>query len=90
MEISRTWVCVAQELESVRNLKKIYEEREESLRNDLITMQGGISHAEGRYIMIKETAKGSVKYSLVPQLQGVDLDAYRGTPVVRWSFKVMD
>jgi hypothetical protein len=90
MEISRTWVSVAQELESVRILKKMYEEREEALRNDLISMQGGISHAEGKYAMFKESAKGSVKYALVPHLAGVDLDPYRGNPVVRWLFKVME
>ena len=39
----------------------------------------------GRFGFTKTRCKGNVDYAAIPQLQGVNLEAYRKEPIVKWS-----
>ena len=40
--------------------------------------------------MLKYFDKGRVNYSKIPELEGVDLEAYRGMPIEKWRISIKD
>lgn len=71
------WQEYALMWKSVTDAIKRYQEKEESIRQKLIQLSGG-SNARGAGISLCQVArKGAVDYSKIPELRGVNLDAYR-------------
>lgn len=66
--------------ESIRQLQ----EEEESLRKQLIFLSGESNTKGGGISLCQIRRKGSVDYSKVPQLAGIDLEQYRKSPVNTW------
>jgi hypothetical protein len=67
-------------------LKK-WEAREKQFRDQLIKLCDGKSSKGGGVKIMKITTKGSVDYSAIPELEGVDLEKYRKTSKENWRFK---
>jgi len=58
-------------------------EKEEEIRKELIEMcDGDITEGCGVRIS-RRIEKGRIKYSDIPEIQGINLDSYRGSPVVK-------
>lgn len=58
--------------------------KEEELRETIICMSGK-SNAKGAGIKLSRVLrKGNVDYKIIPQLQGINLDQYRKSPIEMW------
>lgn len=75
--LSSRWIEVSQDL-------KRLEAEEDDLRKALIALSKE-KNAHGAGIRLtKSMSKGNVDYSKIPQLQGIDLNAFRKSHVTKW------
>lgn len=68
-------------------IEKLEEERD-AARKDLLEAAEKSGHPRLRCAgvrLVKQSRAGNVNYKKIPELQGVDLDAYRGEPVTFWK-----
>lgn len=79
------WNQVAQEWLELSKYMKQLEESEEELREKLIALTGDQSSKGSGIRVTKSIYKGMVDYKSIPQLIGVNLDAYRKEPTHRWT-----
>lgn len=61
---------------------------EESLKQELILSSGGQSSMGSGIKLSKIPRKGSIDYSVIPQLQGLDLEPYRKKGIEYWKIGV--
>jgi len=81
------WEQCAGKWKAVNARLKELEKMEEDLRNQLVFLSGE-SNTKGGGISICQIArKGSVDYSKVPQLKGLNLEAYRKPTTSSWRIK---
>lgn len=83
---SDAWVSKAGEYKSLENAIKDLERRKEGLRKDLLSMTNGMSTMGAGLRIAKILEKGRVDYNRIPELMGVNLDAYRKEPITKWRF----
>ena len=77
---SLEWEMLVDEWNMITDL----EERKKEIKAKMVEMTGGKS-AEGYGLKLQQvTQKGSVDYSLIPELRGVDLEKYRKQPTTFW------
>ena len=60
-------------------------EKKEQLRDQLILLANGHSSKGSGIRVTRSMNKGLVNYRNIPELFGVDLDAYRGSPIEKWT-----
>ena len=89
-EMDELWRAKAEMLwhleEQVRN-----DNREAlKLKEELKTLSNGLNSRCRGLTFSCSTRRGSVDYSRIPELIGVNLESYRKTPVVSWSLKRRD
>lgn len=78
LEVEKKWVLTRCELKEL-------ERREKDLRETLISMCGD-SNSKGRLIQLtKCLRKGSVDYSVIPQIENMNLDMFRKAPTEYWK-----
>lgn len=77
---------IAKALDSVNLNMKQLENQKEELRKALIKGCEGRSSKIGDYRFVRSVRPGAVEYSKIPELQGVDLTAYRKSSVETWRF----
>lgn len=80
-----TMLYFAQEAYKAKEMKRKYEEQEKHYLDRLKDLTEYKSASFDNYVLAKETRAGSVNYKSIPELRGVDLEQYRGTPVVVWK-----
>ena len=78
------WVQCARNLVDVQSKIKALQEEEEALRNQLIFLSDGNNAKGGGISLCQFFRRGSVDYSKIPELKGVDLDQYRKTGSTTW------
>lgn len=66
---------------------KEMEQRKKDLLDEIKDLSGGRELAIGDMKLSKVERKGNVQYAKIPELQGVDLEEYRGKPSVYWTLK---
>lgn len=88
MEIS-PWLMIATQAYDLGQQRKKLEQEEKKLRDQLILLSEGKTKAEGRYIFMKETRKGSIEYGKIPLLSSMDLEIYRKPDVEAWKLIVI-
>lgn len=76
------WIELASEAYKLKLKRKQIEDKERELLDKLKLLSHEQTCAGGGYLFAKEIRKGSIEYSLVPQLKGVNLEAYRKDDVV--------
>jgi len=80
----RTWLMLEEELSHLITQSKAIEERKENLKRKLIDLCGEKPSVGYRIKMIPVHTKGHIDYSSVPELQNVNLEAYRKPAMIRW------
>ena len=75
--------CVSRWLSLNCQLKEI-QIQEEALREELIRLSGQYNTKGGGISLCQVKRKGSVDYSTVPQLKGVDLEKHRKPGSISW------
>lgn len=79
------FVVLAQELQDIQEKIKFLETKKESIKDYLKDICGNQTFSFNGYTFSKIERPGSVKYSEIPELKGVNLDIYRSEPVVVWK-----
>lgn len=74
---AREYIAVCQE-------RKKFEARENELRESLIKKSPHARTMIGDLKVSKIIRQGNVQYSKIPELQGLDLNPYRGKPIEMW------
>ena len=87
---SLEWKQTAFEYANMKALREKYEKEEEVLKQRLIDQAGGKSVRGSGVQVTRYMRKGNVSYSDIPQLQGLDLDAYRKKPTESWRITCRD
>lgn len=72
------WIAIQKQMESLQ-------QKEESLRGQLISLSQNQNSAGGGVRVSKLTRKGNVDYKKIPELKVVNLDDYRKDPVEYWK-----
>lgn len=85
MNNNKIWLETASDLLEIQNKIKYLKTKQQMYAKILKELSGesGISLDGYKYAPIKR--KGTVKYSDIPELMAVDLDAYRGKDVISWK-----
>lgn len=79
------WTTTAQEYKQVTQEIKALEKRQKQLRDALISMSNHVNSIGGGVRLEQLARRGSVSYSEIPELKGVNLDKYRGDLVKYWK-----
>jgi hypothetical protein len=77
VETSQKWLEAKKRLEAIEN-------EEKSLRESLIQMTENQSSIGGGIRLTRSMRKGSVQYSQIPELQGINLEKHRKEPSEIW------
>jgi putative phage-type endonuclease len=67
----------------------ILEDAEEKIKEDLIRLCDGKNAQSPNGRITRSVCKGQVEYKLVPELIGIDLEAYRKPPCEKWRITVI-
>jgi putative phage-type endonuclease len=85
MKDDANWNDAANEwLELSRYIDSLVEKKE-GLRDQLITLADGHSSKGSGIRVTRSMSKGLINYKNIPELFGVDLEAYRGSPNEKWT-----
>jgi putative phage-type endonuclease len=74
------------EMDAIRKRKKADEVREKEILAELVKLAGEKDASIHGRPLTKVERKGSVQYAKIPELEGVDLEKYRGKPSSFWRF----
>lgn len=67
----------------------VLKDAEEKIREDLIRLSKGKNTKSSNGRLTRSVCKGKVEYKLVPELIGIDLEAYRNPPCEKWRITVI-
>ncbi len=84
MREDRAWLRLEEELSGLITQSKAIDEKKEEVRKRMIELCDDKPSMGYRIKMIPVHTKGHVDYSSVPELQNVNLEAYRKPASVRW------
>lgn len=74
------------EMDAIRKRKKADEVREKEILAELVKLAGEKDASIHGRPLTKVERKGNVQYAKIPELEGVDLEKYRGKDSVFWRF----
>ena len=78
------WITLAEEWRSVHSQLDTLTAREKELRKELIEVSDGASCTGGGIRFKRSEGKGRVAYTKIPELKDVDLELYRGKPIIKY------
>lgn len=87
IERDARWERVAEQAFKARQRRVMYEALEQRLFNELKTLSENQSSYAGRWAYVASYRVGPVDYAQIPQLAGIDLDAYRKEPITVWQLQ---
>lgn len=76
------WVQLATRLQEIKSIKA----EEEEIKKELIAMANGQNSRGAGVQLTKCVRRGNVDYGKIPELQNVDLEAYRKKTIEYWRF----
>ena len=82
------WLTKARQLYNLKQQIKDLEAEASKIEIELKAIQHNETMEFGGVKYEKSTRPGSVDYSLIPQLMGVDLEPFRKSEIVVWKLKV--
>lgn len=83
------WIEVATKRYQIQKQMKQLKDEDERLYEDLVRMSEDKSSKGGGYKFTRSEKSGSIDYSLVPQLLGVDLEPYRKKSFTQWRLSAI-
>ena len=82
---SNECVAVAQQVYEYQIMIKDLEKKHKLAMDRLKVLSAGKTSHGGGYLLAKEIRRGSISYSDIPVLAGMDLEAYRKADVEYWK-----
>lgn len=83
-EQNEAWAAKAQEVYEHGKLAANYKTLYDKGKKELQEMAGSVPSKGGGFIFKKSIRKGNVIYKNIPEIKGVDLEIFRGTPIEMW------
>jgi putative phage-type endonuclease len=80
------WMEIRQERRDLVDLQKALDKRDEENRRRALTKAAGQSTRGAGLKFTRILERGRVDYKAIPQLESVDLNLYRKTPIEKWRF----
>lgn len=87
MEGNKEWECLASELKLIKEQIKALEGRDKEVIGQLRSLTQGRNGKGHGMVMQKQLCKGAVDYSSIPELQGVNIEAYRKKSFEKWPIR---
>lgn len=78
------WITLAEEWRSIHSQLDTLNAREKEIRKELIELSDGNSCTGGGVRFKRSEGKGRISYAKIPELKDVDLETYRGKPIVKY------
>jgi putative phage-type endonuclease len=78
------WMCTAKEWKDVHAQMDVLKVKEKELREELIELADNQSSSGGGVRLKRSEGKGRISYSKIPELKDVDLENFRGKPIVKY------
>jgi hypothetical protein len=85
---TQVWLEKAKTLFNIQQERKALEKAEQDLSQELRALQGHEPLSYGGIKYYYEIRTGSVDYSIIPELQSVDLELYRKGPSKVWKLAI--
>lgn len=85
---NKNWIETARSLHKAQEYRKQYEALEKKLKEELLEMCEYKPSYGGGFKLEAIERKGTVDYSIIPELKGIDLDAYRKEATVAWKLSL--
>jgi putative phage-type endonuclease len=79
-----SWIALAEEWRSVHSQLDTLNAREKEIRQELIDLSEGKSCTGGGVRFKRSEGKGRISYAKIPALKDVDLEQYRGKPIIKY------
>ncbi len=79
-----SWIALAKEWRSVHSQLDTLNAREKEIRQELIDLSEGKSCTGGGVRFKRSEGKGRISYAKIPALKDVDLEQYRGKPIIKY------
>lgn len=79
------WSIKAEELHKLQQIMKSMDMLQDRLVEELKELSHGESSTDGSFLYAKIMRKGSIDYSMIEELHGVDLEVYRKKSVESWK-----
>ena len=86
-EMGIDWESKAHRLWEVEESIKVDTKLAKQLKDELKNLSEGLNCRAGAYRMVSSTRKGTIDYSLIPELMGKDLECYRKTNSRTWALQ---
>jgi len=81
---NRSWLMNEEALYAIRLKKKALDEEEERIKLNMISMCNGQASRGYRLKIAPVEVDGRIDYEAIPELKGVNLDAYRKPKTIQW------
>lgn len=85
---AQEWIDTAKRLYKIQKEIKQLEVDEKLIMEQLKNLSNNSSARGDIFLFMKTMRKGSVNYKDIPQLNGVDLEKYRGKSVESWKLSL--
>ena len=79
-----SWIALDKEWSSVHSQLDTLNAREKEIRQELIDLSEGKSCTGGGVRFKRSEGKGRISYAKIPALKDVDLEQYRGKPIIKY------
>lgn len=87
-EQGHDWQAKAQKLWELEESLRVNTKLAKELKDDLKRLSEGRNSRAGQFLFVASNRKGSIDYSLIPELRDKDLECYRKPPSQNWSLSV--
>jgi hypothetical protein len=84
---NQNWIDAASQAWEARRLRMLYEKAENRAFDQLKQLSNNLPSKAGDFIFDFSERKGMIDYTLIPELQAIDLERYRKGPVVTWKLE---
>lgn len=84
-EADRLWILAAEKLWEIKKQLKELEAKETHISQQLKQLSGNENTKGGGFVYEQTYRKGSIDYTAIPELDGVNLERYRKDDVPVWK-----
>lgn len=78
------WITLAEEWRSIHSQLDTLTTREKEIRKQLIDLSNNESCIGGGIRFKRSEGKGRIAYAKIPELKNIDLEQYRGKPIIKY------
>lgn len=86
-EMDDAWEEMAEELYSLEERIKRQQQKAKEMKEEMKRLSDFKPSKKGDYMLVSSRKPGNIDYTLIPELQEVNLECYRKSEIVAWTLK---